>query len=171
MRLVRIAPFFVAMLLLILSAQAALGHAIYVSSEPGEGANVASAPSNVTVTLSEDLDPASSTLEVVGPNGQDVTDGTTEISTSDPVVATVAIKDGGAGTYTVHWHALSDADKHATEGSFTFTVGAAGQIAPATGHAQSGFSMLQGSVELAIGLGGLLLLTLGGALRLRRARY
>ena len=82
MRWIRVSPFFVVMLLLLGSAQAALAHAEYVSSEPGEGANVASAPSNVTVTFSEDLDPASTTLQVAGPNGQDVTKGKTDVSTS-----------------------------------------------------------------------------------------
>ncbi len=170
MRWIRVSPFFVVMLLLLGSAQAALAHAEYVSSEPGQGANVASAPSNVTVTFSEDLDPASTTLQVAGPNGQDVTNGKAEVSTSATKVATVPITAGDDGTYTVNWHAVSDDDQHTTEGSFTFSVGAVGQIAPATGHSQPGIGMLQGSLELAIGVGGLLLLMLGGALRIRRAR-
>ncbi len=170
MRWVRVSPFVVVMLLLIGSVQAALAHAEYVSSEPGQGANVALAPSNVTVTFTEDLDPASTTLKVVGPDGQDVTNGKTEVSTSATKVATVPIKAGGDGTYTVNWHSVSDDDKHAEDGSFTFTVGAAGQVAPATGHTQPGIGMFQGSLELVIGVGGLLLLMLGGALRLRRAR-
>ncbi len=169
MRGIRVSQFVVVMLLLVGSVQSALAHAEYASSEPGEGATVASAPSNVTVTFTEDLDPASTTLKVTGPSGQDVTNGKTDVSTSATKVATVPITAGGDGTYTVNWHAVSDDDKHSSEGTFTFNVGAAGQVAPATGHSQPGIGMLQGSLELAIGAGGLLLLMLGGALLLRRA--
>ncbi len=170
MRWFRVSPFVVVMLLLIGTAQAALAHAEYVSSEPGQGANVASAPSIVSVTLSEDLDPGATTIQVLGPTGQDLTAGTTEVSTSATKVATVPINAGGDGIYTVNWRTVSDDDEHPSEGSFTFNVGAVGQIAPATGQNQPVIGMLQGSLELAIGVGGLLLLMLGGALRFRPAR-
>lgn len=170
MRWIRVSPFVVAMLLLIGSAQAVLAHAEYASSEPGQGANVASAPSNVSVTLTEDLDPEATTIQVHGPAHQDVTAGKAEISVSAPKTATVPINAAGDGVYTVHWSTVSVDDTHPSEGSFTFSVGAAGQIAPATGYTQPGVGMLQGSLELAIGVGGLLLLMLGGAIQLRRAR-
>ncbi len=172
MRWIRVSPFVVVMLLLIGSVQAALAHAEYVSSDPGSGATVASAPAKVSITFSEDLDPNGTTVKVLGPAGQDVTAGKPDISVSATKVATVPINAAGNGTYTVNWHSVSDDDKHAEDGSFTFNVGAAssGQIAPATGHADPGFGGLRGNLELATGLGGLLLLMLGVALRFRRAQ-
>ena len=82
------------------------------------------------------------------------------------------INAAGNGTYTVNWYSVSDDDKHVEDDSFTFSVGSAAsdQIAPATGHTQSGLGMLRGNLALGLGLGGLLLLVLGGALWLRRAR-
>ena len=172
MRWIRVSPFVVVMLLLLGSAPSVLAHAEYVSSDPMQGASVASAPSKVSITFSEDLDPNGSTVRVLGPNGQDVTAGKPEISVSATKVATVPINAAGNGTYTVNWHSVSDDDKHAEDGSFTFSVGSAasGQVAPATGHTQPGLGMLWGNLAPGIGLVGLLLLMLGGALRLRRAR-
>jgi methionine-rich copper-binding protein CopC len=65
------------------------------------------------------LEPSFSTVAVTGPNGARVDAGKAQISGN---TMRVGLKATGAGTYHVHWHALS-VDTHTTQGSFTFHVG------------------------------------------------
>jgi copper resistance protein C len=156
-----------AVAMLLVSVGIASAHAHYVSSDPANGAHLATAPSQVSITYDDDLDPNATTISVLGPNGQNLAAGKTTVSTQATKVATVPIKAGGNGTYTVKWHAVADDDKGVTEGSFTFTVG--GQLMPGTGH-PSGLGSNFSQTELLLGLLGLLgsvLLSCGVLMRLR----
>ncbi len=163
MRLIRWLSVLVALVAALWGVSTALAHAHYVSSDPGNGATVATPPTSVTVTFDDDLDPAATTITVLGPSGQTVSAGQTQISTSAPKVATVAISPAGDGTYTVKWHAVSDDDKAVTEGTFTFAVGSGGtanQVAPATGRGAG-----SAGVVLLTAVGGLAALALGALAR------
>jgi methionine-rich copper-binding protein CopC len=103
----------------LLAANAAQAHAMLDHADPRVGSTVASAPHEVTLTFTQSLEPAFSTVTVTGPNGARVDAGKAQVSGT---TMRVGIKAGGPGTYRVRWHALS-VDTHSTQGSFTFQVG------------------------------------------------
>jgi copper resistance protein C len=120
-------------LLLAFSAGVASAHeTTVVQSEPADGATVAASPSQVTAKFSEELDTQGSTMVVLDGSGRQVSDGPGKVDLDDPDHATMIATLPSPlvdGKYTVNWHAvLTDGD--ASDGSFTFTVQAAGD--PAT---------------------------------------
>ena len=98
---------------------AAHAHAMLDRVSPSVGSTVASAPREVSLTFTQNLEAAFSSVQVTGPNGARVDAGKPQISGN---TMHVGLKAAGPGTYHVRWHALS-VDTHKTEGSFTFTVG------------------------------------------------
>src|SRR5215475_1171596 len=96
----------------------AFAHAFLDHASPRVGSTVAAAPQEVTLWFTQKLEPAFSSVEVTGPNGSSAA-GKAQVSGN---TMRVGIKAAGAGTYHVHWQALS-VDTHKTQGSFTFTVG------------------------------------------------
>jgi methionine-rich copper-binding protein CopC len=112
------------------TAGLASAHARYASSTPGAGSTVSALPSTLQVTFSEEL--ASVKFTITGPNGATLVDAPGTIDLSNRVSASVPLKDGGAGQYTVVWHNVSGDDGDPNDGSFVFTVaGAAAAAAPA----------------------------------------
>ena len=103
-------------------AGAASAHANYVSSNPAAGAILPQAPTNVTVTLSEQIQPGSASIRVTNSSGAEVDLGNTQISPSDAFTMSVGLTRIGPGIYTVTWNAISAVDGHFTTGSFSFAV-------------------------------------------------
>lgn len=101
-----------------LYAIGAQAHAFLDHASPLVGSTVQTAPRELTLSFTQNLEPAFSTVQVVGPSGPRVDQGKPRISGN---TMRIAIKAAGAGTYRVRWHALS-VDTHTTQGSFTFTV-------------------------------------------------
>jgi copper resistance protein C len=97
----------------------AFGHAFLDHANPRVGGTVAKPPPELTLSFTQNLEPAFSTVEVTGPHGERVDRGKAHISGN---TMRVGLKAAGAGTYHVHWHALS-VDTHTTQGNFTFQVG------------------------------------------------
>ncbi|WP_168254442.1 copper homeostasis periplasmic binding protein CopC [Rhizobium leguminosarum] len=89
---------------------------------PSEGATVNSSASPVTLTFTEALEPAYSTIAVTDEAGQPVPTGATTVSSEDAsklsVMPTEPLRPG---IYKVDWHVLSK-DGHSTSGSYRFTV-------------------------------------------------
>lgn len=106
-------------LLIALSAGAAQAHAFLDHASPLVGSTVPAVPHEVSLWFTQNLEPSFSTVEVTGPDGARVDQGKAAISGN---TMRVGIKSVGAGSYRVHWHALS-VDTHTTEGTFTFHVG------------------------------------------------
>lgn len=106
---------------LLLAATPALAHAHLASSDPADGATVATAPVILTLTFTEGLELAFSGVNVTGPTGGVAT----RPAHLDPGNAEMLVVpfDSAlpAGAYTVDWHALST-DGHKTTGSYHFTV-------------------------------------------------
>ena len=163
MRSTRFVPIVGALLVALFLAPLAFAHAQYVSSNPANGAQVSTAPANVTITFDDDLDPTATAIVVTGPNGQTISNGKTVVTIEAPKVATVPIAASGPGSYTIKWHAVADDDKAVTEGSFGFTVGAAttanAAAAAAAPNAQTarsaaagGFTIWNETTQLAISL-------------------
>ncbi len=98
---------------------AARAHAMLDHASPVVGSSVASAPREVALTFTQNLEAAFSSVEVTDANGGRVDQGKPQVSGN---TMRVGLKSLPAGTYRVRWQALS-VDTHKTEGSFTFTVG------------------------------------------------
>lgn len=113
-----IAPI-LALLIVLAAPAAAFAHAHLDHAVPAVGSTVASAPQEIELYFTQNLEPAFSTADVSGPEGSRIDVGKAHISGN---TMQVGLKAAGAGTYHVHWHALS-VDTHKTEGSFTFNVG------------------------------------------------
>jgi copper resistance protein C len=107
------------LLLAAFSNVAAQAHALLDHADPLAGSTVASAPREVSLTFTQNLEAAFSSVQVTDANGARVDQGKAQISGN---TMRVELKSLAAGTYQVRWQALS-VDTHKTEGSFTFSVG------------------------------------------------
>jgi methionine-rich copper-binding protein CopC len=110
---------FLSLLFVALGISGAQAHAFLDRASPRVGSTVPSAPRELTLSFTQNLEPAFTTVQVTGPNGNRVDQGRAQISGN---TMRVGIRAAGPGTYHVHWHALS-VDTHTTQGSFTFHVG------------------------------------------------
>jgi methionine-rich copper-binding protein CopC len=98
---------------------AARAHAFLDHASPLVGSTVPTAPHEVVLSYTQNLEAAFSTVEVTDASGARVDLGKPQINGSTMRVGLKAI---GPGSYRVRWHVLS-VDTHTTEGSFTFHVG------------------------------------------------
>jgi len=105
--------------LLPFGATDARAHAFLDHAEPRVGSTVQTAPRELSLSFTQDLEPAFSGAEVRDANGTRVDQGKAKISGSS---IHLGLKPLSPGTYRVQWHALS-VDTHTTEGSFSFQVG------------------------------------------------
>jgi methionine-rich copper-binding protein CopC len=111
--------FAVMSILFALGASAARAHAFLDHASPLVGSTVASAPHEVVLTFTQNLEPAFSTVEVTDGTGARVDQGKASVSGN---TMRIGLKAGGPGSYKVNWHALS-VDTHTTQGAFSFRVG------------------------------------------------
>jgi methionine-rich copper-binding protein CopC len=109
----------VSLLLLALGTGAARAHAFLDHTSPLVGSTVPTAPHELSLWFTQNLEPAFSTVQVTDSSGARVDQGKAQILTNTMRIGLKAI---GPGTYHVHWRALS-VDTHTTEGNFTFYVG------------------------------------------------
>ncbi|MBW3582817.1 MAG: copper resistance protein CopC [Euryarchaeota archaeon] len=109
---------------LLLALPLASAHADYVRSEPAKSARLEAPPNEVTVWLSERVDPSASWLRVFDEDGERVDDGDTEVENRDKGSRLSVGLDGiGPGAYTVNWDTVSKVDGHTNPGKFGFAVG------------------------------------------------
>jgi methionine-rich copper-binding protein CopC len=99
----------------------ALAHAYLSRAVPAVGSTVATSPTEVDCSFTEELEPSFSTLEVQDATGKRVDYRNMHISPGDSKQMIVGVGHLVPGTYTVIWHAVS-VDTHHTQGKFTFTV-------------------------------------------------
>jgi copper transport protein len=120
-----------AVLALLAAAAPAAAHAVPVSSEPEQGARLATPPTRAAVTFSEPLERSGSWLRVEDSGGHRVD--LDDLSFPSDVEMALSIKpDLPDGTYTIHWHTFAK-DTHTLDSRIGFAVGA--YDAPAGGGA------------------------------------
>ena len=106
-------------LLTLAAATAAHAHAFLDHAEPRVGSTTATAPKEVVLSFTQNLEPAFSSIEVSDANGARVDLGKPKISAT---TMRVGVKPLPPGTYRVRWQVLW-VDTHTTEGNFSFSVG------------------------------------------------
>ena len=102
------------------AAPSAWAHARLVSSDPGDGAVVAKAPSRVVLRFDEVVRVLRGTIVVRNTDRRSVIAGKPRASRS---TVTIPLRKLADGDYSVRWRILSD-DGHTIEGVFAFAVGA-----------------------------------------------
>jgi copper transport protein len=125
--------------LVLAGASPASAHAALTGSDPQDGAVVATAPQDVTLTFSEQIAMGDDSIRVLDPSGKRADDGAPRDLTSGGAVRYgVQLRSGlPDGTYTVAWQAVS-ADSHPVSGAFTFSVGAPSKTTVALPSADAG---------------------------------
>ncbi|MFI2352683.1 copper resistance CopC/CopD family protein [Streptomyces sp. NPDC019443] len=110
---------------LLAGASPASAHAALTGSNPKDGAVVATAPKDVTLTFSEQVAMGNDSIRVLEPSGKRSDKAKIrDLSTGGTVSYGVDLLPGlPNGTYTVAWQAVS-ADSHPISGAFTFSIGA-----------------------------------------------
>jgi methionine-rich copper-binding protein CopC len=102
-------------------ASPAFAHAFLKSASPPIGSALPDSPSAVTITFTEGVEPAFSTIEVRNSHGTRVDKSDLQPVGSEGRQLAVSLPKLPAGQYTVIWHVTS-VDTHKTEGRFNFSV-------------------------------------------------
>jgi copper transport protein len=119
---------------LLLLAPPATAHSQLQASDPRSGARLDAAPAMVTLTLTEPVDPAGTTVTVTDSAGHRVDKDDLQVDAGPTPVLRLHLKDGlPPGAYAINWRALSGTDGHHTEGTVGFAVGSF--TPPASGSA------------------------------------
>lgn len=103
---------------LVLGSVPAYAHAALVSTDPGDGARIATAPTKVTLTFNENV-ATPAFVVVTAPDGTRVKSG--KVTVLDHTVSASLAATDMKGTYTLSYRVVS-ADSHPVEGSSTFDV-------------------------------------------------
>ncbi|MFC5137469.1 copper resistance protein CopC [Actinomycetospora rhizophila] len=104
---------------LLFTAGTASAHDVVTGSDPADGSTVATAPTQVSVTFSDEPQGQLSTLTVVGPDGTHHEQG--QAATQGNVVSVPVGPLPQAGTYEVGYRIISS-DGHPTSGSVSFEL-------------------------------------------------
>jgi copper(I)-binding protein len=107
------------------SMGAAFPHSYPRSAIPPVNSTVTLPPREVTIILSEAVEPRFSAIEVSDSDARRVDDGKPHATSGDGTRLSVGLRTLPPGTYIVAWHATS-VDTYQTAGSYRFTVAAAG---------------------------------------------
>lgn len=97
-------------------------HAFLKDANPGVGSTIQTAPSEVQIRFTENIEPAVSSIQVFDASGKEVDKRDLHLDDSDHALLHVSLPRLGAGTYKVVWRVVS-VDTHVTNGNFTFRVG------------------------------------------------
>ncbi|MGQ7750741.1 copper resistance CopC/CopD family protein [Streptomyces sp. WC2508] len=137
--------------LLLGGAGPASAHAALTGSDPQDGAVVATAPKEVTLTFSEQVALGDDSIRILDPDGKRADTGAVprDLQSGSTVKYGVSLHAGlPDGTYTVAWQAVS-ADSHPVSGAFTFSVGAPSKTTVALPTDQTGGGLVGTLYEIA----------------------
>jgi hypothetical protein len=110
-------------LALLFGAGPALAHTRLESSDPADGASLATAPQRVSLTFNESMQPGFTTLTVVGPDQARYETG--DVTANGETVSIAVRPLGPAGNYQIGYRVVSE-DGHPVSGSVGFTLTTAG---------------------------------------------
>ncbi|MFJ4920573.1 copper resistance CopC/CopD family protein [Streptomyces sp. NPDC088725] len=117
----------------------ASAHAALTGSTPEDGAVVATAPKDITLTFSEKVALGDNSIRVLDPANKRADTATIrDLSSGGSARYGVSLHAGlPDGTYTVAWQAVSE-DSHPVSGAFTFSIGAPSETTAALPDEQVG---------------------------------
>jgi methionine-rich copper-binding protein CopC len=151
----------IAALLAALPAVAA-AHAELESSTPEAGENLDTAPTEVTLTFDDELNPDGSSFSVVDADGHEVGSGEVDLTVADRNVMTGDVTISDPGIYTVEYTVVGD-DGHSVSGTISFGYDADETIPEPTPNT----ALTRPSLPL-LPLVGWLLLAVAGVVGVRR---
>jgi copper resistance protein C len=105
---------------LVLAAHGAMAHAFLERARPGAGSQLRAAPTAVSITFTERVEPRFSQIEVMDAQGTRVDAGDLHAG-ADGKTLVVGLGSLPPGRYAVKWQVLS-VDTHKTQGDYDFTV-------------------------------------------------
>ena len=155
----------IAALLAALPAVAA-AHAELESSTPEAGENLDTAPTDVTLSFDDELNPDGSSFTVVDADGHEVGSGEVDLTVADRNVMTGDVTISDPGTYTVEYTVVA-VDGHESGGTISFGYNADEAIPEATTDEPPNTALTRPGLPL-VPLLGLLLLALAGVIGVRR---
>lgn len=120
-------------------APGAEAHALLSTSDPSSGAALAHSPSQITITFTEQPDPALSTVQVLDTSGHVAAGGRPVPVAGQAATVRLPVPNLPGGVYTVNWRTVSKVDGHLASGAYSFGVG----VSPA-GTSASGSAVGQG---------------------------
>lgn len=148
----------------------AVAHVELVSSDPEAGANLDTAPTEVTLTFDGELDPDGTGFTVHDHHGDEVGSGELDLDVADRNVVHGAVTIAEPGVYTVEWTVLGT-DGHEITGSFSFGYATDEEIPGGEtgghGHENPDTALPAAGVVPATAVG-LVLLLVAGLLAVRR---
>lgn len=106
---------------ILLPALAARGHAFLDHASPKVGSDIDAAPHQVQLWFTEELDPASSTIQVFDAQGKQVDAGDSQVNPDDKTLLLITVSKLQPGQYTVVWSVVCLA-RHHTHGEFKFAI-------------------------------------------------
>jgi len=122
----------------LLAPAIAAAHAELVSSTPAANASLREAPTALTMTFNEPIDPATASIQLLDELQQAVAGiGAVQVDTSG-LVASVDVPTLDPGVYTVSYRVTSAIDGHVTAGIWAFLIDPTGSQPPPAIAAESG---------------------------------
>lgn len=104
-----------------MSGTVAFAHAFIDHASPPVGRAISSAPPDVRLWFTENVEAAFSHIQVLDDKGQRVDRNDSHVDPKDPAELVVSVRPLPPGSYKVLWRVVS-ADTHVTEGHYTFRV-------------------------------------------------
>jgi len=149
------------------SVAPASGHVGLVTSSPLAGVNLSSAPTEVSITFDDELDPDLSSFTVTGPGSTEVGSGEVDLTVADRNVMTGPVTITTPGVYTVTF-TLAGVDGHELEGSFSFGYQATTTIPGQTSDEAPDTAMSEPQPRTELFLLGAIFLLASAAIAVRR---
>ena len=120
-KIIRTVWFCSAAILFFAAQSQAWAHAFLDHAVPKVGSTVTSAPTEVKIWFTQNIEPVFSTVVVKDENGKEVDKKNMHEDDKDKSLLIVSVPPLPDGTYTVIWHVVS-VDTHRTQGHFKFTI-------------------------------------------------
>jgi len=152
-----------AMFAALLFPAAALAHAEPTSSTPAPDETLKEAPSSVTITFSQTVNPSGSNIIVYDAKGAKVSTRPASLVNGDLKKMSVPMQGTDSEEYLVVWHTLSADDEEPAIGAFHFAVNATGAPEPTAPTGDEASSSGGGAAPWLVILVGLVGLAVGGA--------
>jgi methionine-rich copper-binding protein CopC len=146
-----------------------LGHVELTSSSPEAGDNLDTAPSEVSISFDDELDPDLSSFTVTDAGGNEVGSGEVDLTVADRNVLNGSVSITDPGIYTVHY-TVAGVDGHVLEGAFSFGFRADEAIPEPTGGESGPDTAMPAPRIPLLPLVGAVLLIVAGTVTARRLR-